>query len=951
MDTCHNLVEMLDEMVLVVDVETFDVLYMNRAAKMFKGAGSGDERKCYKIFEGYDSPCPFCPNAKLSRNKFYVWEFNNTRSRRHFVLKDKLIDWEGRAAKIQIAIDTTEEERVRTSVKEQLEQEQTLIDCIRSVTFTDQIEIGVQNLLMQITGFFQADRTFILECTEDKQHISNTYEWCAPGIPKQKPQLQNLELNHYARWRESFEYHNKLFCDDVETLKLTYPSEYEELTRQGVSRLYAVPMVTSGETFGFIGIDNPKKNLNNYELLESLTFFLMNEIFKRRLLNTLEAANRELEVQNERFKILQGFTKEIVYEYFFDSDIMEYTVAGKKIQRLENFSKNIHKVIYRDDIASVWETSKAIRAGNGNQELEIRVGLEPGEYQWYRAVSGSIYDKEDRPVRLTGKLINIDNLKHRQAMDEITLQQMQLAINRTYTLVMTVYMERDLYSIVHYNEEILNLDRQGTFSGFISQLHDLVSVKDRHFLDMIKDSPDFSGSLINNQISNIEISIESEKHGTHWYEITYTMFENGYSNERLLLLLARNIDYKKDIEESLRRTLRNAEIAGQAKTDFLSQMSHDIRTPLNGIIGMTKIAQRSDGDLMRISDCLNKITTSSEYLLMLINNILDMSKIESGKTELILESMSIDQLLNEMTQIYQPQMENKHVEFIVRKKFLDVDCVIADKLKISQIISNLLSNAYKYVSENGRVRLVAEQNKIDEHRVFLMFMVEDNGIGMSEEFLAKLYDPFEQEKNLETDMRRGSGLGLSICKSLVAMMEGHIQVTSEKGKGSCFKVELPLEIGENNEAENTVYDVLSEADPDTLKGKKVLLVEDNSLNAEIAEFFLSSAGMETDIAANGEEAVKCFENSPEGYYDIILMDIMMPVMNGLEASVTIRHTGRTDAATVPIIAMTANAFKEDVTKSLSHGMDDHITKPLDTERMFPLLSYWIKRGRERNHPL
>lgn len=389
--------------------------------------------------------------------------------------------------------------------------------------------------------------------------------------------------------------------------------------------------------------------------------------------------------------------------------------------------------------------------------------------------------------------------------------------------------------------------------------------------------------------------------------------------------------------EQLKNALEDAERANKAKTEFLSRMSHDIRTPMNGIIGMTALAKEELEHPEEVLDYLNKIDSSSQFLLGLINDILDMTKIESGFVTLKREPYPLQEMLNEIDTLIRPHCYSKDIAFELNTEGLVCDCVQWDKLRINQVLFNLLSNAVKFTPEGGKVTFLIRHLSRKDNIVKMQFIVRDTGIGIGKEFQEHMFEPFSQERQTEEIL--GTGLGLAIVKNLVSLMGGTITLNSERGKGSEFVVELEAEVCENLEQK---MDVSTEIDDSLLEGKKVLLCEDHPINIQIAKKMLEKKGMLVTCAKNGVEAVRRFEESDENEYDIVLMDILMPGMDGLEATRTIRALDRADARMVPIIAMTANAFQEDVRKSLEAGMNGHLAKPVDTKQLFRTLKCCIK---------
>ena len=376
--------------------------------------------------------------------------------------------------------------------------------------------------------------------------------------------------------------------------------------------------------------------------------------------------------------------------------------------------------------------------------------------------------------------------------------------------------------------------------------------------------------------------------------------------------------------------LQIAENANKAKTDFLSNMSHDIRTPMNAIIGMTSLIRHDAGNKDKVIEYADKIDISSQHLLGIINDVLDMSKIEAGKTVFKYTDFSMPDLIEELNTIFQPQIAERNQTLMVIKENIRHEWVNGDQVHLMQIFSNLLSNAVKYTQEGGKIQFLVEECETNSSvYAKYRFLVSDNGMGMSADFKETIFDAFTRAESSVTNKIQGTGLGMAITKNLVEAMGGTIDVESELGQGSCFEVLIDLRIAEDRSVSSTVQEEKNEQNDNIFQGMRFLCAEDNELNAEILTELLKIEGAECTICENGEEILKTFEKSAPGDYDMILMDVQMPVMNGYEATKAIRRSSHELAKKIPIIAMTANAFSEDIQHSLAAGMNAHVSKPVE----------------------
>ena len=452
---------------------------------------------------------------------------------------------------------------------------------------------------------------------------------------------------------------------------------------------------------------------------------------------------------------------------------------------------------------------------------------------------------------------------------------------------------------------------------------------------------------------------KGETHVTHTYwtqtirqrpmlaEHHIVMYEDEENGDILAISYIRDITEEfhenavkieaENLNKRLRKEKEDAVSANETKGRFLSSISHDIRTPLNGIQGMLRIADAFPDNMKKQKECRDKIWIASNYLVSLVNNVLNMNRLENSTIELSEKPFDLIDLLMEIIAMTNIQIDAQGLHSVVDWKpgYINHRYLIGSEEGISRILLNLNSNAIKYNKKGGTVYCRCKELRCDGETAWLEFVTEDTGIGMEEEFLRHAFEPYTQEQHISLNSINGVGLGLTIVKETVALMGGTIQVESKINEGTRYTIVLPFKVDHHPKIDDDPKEHLS------LKGKKALLAEDNNLNMEIAKFQLEQEEIEVFTASNGKEAVEMFEASQPGFYDIILMDIMMPVMDGLEATRHIRSMNRRDSMTIPIVAMSANAFQEDVEKSLAAGLNEHLTKPLDEKKLTETMKKYL----------
>lgn len=467
------------------------------------------------------------------------------------------------------------------------------------------------------------------------------------------------------------------------------------------------------------------------------------------------------------------------------------------------------------------------------------------------------------------------------------------------------------------------------------------------------DSERISSSLTRkNPCETLDIKLSSGSKGYRWARFMIILSVVQEEKAESYLLTCSDITRQKRDEQqtidALNLAFASAQKANAAKNEFLSRVSHDIRTPMNAIIGTTSIAQTCVNDTAKIRACLDKISISSKHLMNLINEILDMSRIESGHLILIEEKFNLYDLIRDLILIAQPQMHIRNQNFSVNISSIKHADVIGDSTRMKQCFLNFITNAIKYTPDGGFITMSVFEKETERDGVALFeFIFEDNGYGMDSEFINHIFEPFSRNENFHGSNVQGTGLGMAIAYNIIRIMDGDIQVTSEPNAGSKFVITLYLKLQpeiadialETLQKDNSVTENASKNYD--FKGKRILIVEDNELNMELACDMLSLTGAETECATNGKEALEKIESSPLNYFDLILMDIQMPVMNGCEAAAAIRSLARSDVHSIPIFAMTANVYTHDIEQTRNAGMCEHIAKPINMETLFATIKKWL----------
>lgn len=640
------------------------------------------------------------------------------------------------------------------------------------------------------------------------------------------------------------------------------------------------------------------------------------------------------------------------WEYFPQSKEAFVGNMGKKLigsaPKLTNFPQSwlALNIIHPDDLREIHRMHSEILAGKKTASCQVRTFLE-GKYGWEKVKYTVIQrDAAGRAFKVIGTALSIQREKEMELRYNEQLNNRQVLIARAKG-----YCKLDVT-----NNKVLELANVAVGSNVqINSSADVLlrAMKARVAVESKKNEKDIaflcSGLLQAFHQGNTHWEFEMLYAFTPldktWVNAVLDILENPTTGQIEAYLSLLDIQKQKQTELQyqvhLEEALIKAEKASMAKGNFLSMMSHEIRTPMNVIIGFTDLALDECKD-KAITEYLKKINFSSKLLLGLINDILDMSKLESRKMELDCETVPVKEFIGRLVELIKPQFQAKNIAFTVTARGVKEKYLKLDKLHCQQIFMNIFSNAAKFTQENGKVEFVMLTESLSPDKVQVTIKAKDNGIGMSHEFLGKIFRPFEQENDVRVSKYAGTGLGMAITKKIVELMNGSITVKSEKDVGTEFTIVLPLAIGKADEVKNA--DLLAlDSNILNLTGVRVLIAEDQPINVEIVTKLLEKQKMFVDVTTNGKECLEKFKANPPNYYSAILMDVRMPIMDGLEATRCIRALNRPDGKTIPIIAMTANAFVSDQAETKSAGMNAHLAKPLDPQKMYQVLAKFVGR--------
>lgn len=825
-------------------------------------------------------------------------------------------------------------------------------------------------LLGNIGQITRSDRAYIFGIHEEEEcYYRNAYEWCQDGVTPQIENLQHVPAALIPRWDHTLRGGKAISIWDLETIKDAMPAEYDILHAQGIHSIAVLPIFAAGKFIGFIGLDNPDHAI--YDIASKMLQVISGHLGCIRshldAQETLRESRARLEEQLISLKRETYLVDALASDYRL---ILRCNLTRDTIETIKGvprcptgtsgvFSEWVRKaydeyVVHASapDFLSFFDRKQLLAALSTKQILSYRLEVIPDEagHRHLEIQIAPLHSIEDDQHKIAIGIRSIDDLvlreKCRNKEKEKAKSRLQFrkelisTIGKIYHAIYFFDLDKDTYMKITSNQDFQHvIGSEGCLSRSVPIAVNAF-VAPEHQASM---SAFLEPSTLSDRLREKDTLSEPYMNADGlWYLGRFIVKQRHPDGSVATLLYAmQDIDEIRQKElsyqEELRKSAREAQIASQAKTDFLRRMSHDIRTPINGILGMIEIADSHPADIEKLRDCRHKIHEAANMLLAMVNDILDMNKLESGRLEPESVPFDIWKLLMEVNHLAEIQAPAYGVTTHAKNPPFPVRRVIGSPTFLRRVLLNLAGNALKYNRRGGRIDFSCDKIEIKGDTAYFTLTCADTGIGMSEDFQKRAFEPFTQESNTARTRYMGTGLGLSIVKEFVSKMGGTIALESQEGVGSRFSLTVPFTIDHaSQEAETTSQS------PVSLAGLHVLLAEDNELNREIAVFLLEKEGMEITSCENGVEAVKAFRESPLGYYDLILMDIMMPVMDGYEASRQIRSLPRRDAAVIPIFAMTANAFQDDIEKSHKSGMNEHLTKPLHTQVMLDTIRKYVR---------
>ena len=803
------------------------------------------------------------------------------------------------------------------------------------------LDVLLQHLGMALDG----ERTYIFERNASGCD-DNTYEWVADGVEPEKENLQNLPQEVCASWYRNFSIGRHIVIENLEDIRETDPLQYENLKRQSIRSLVVVPLYNGEKIICFYWVDNPPAKSLEYasNMLQTAAYFIVSCLKQRNLVR---------ELQKRSYNVLQALSVDYlgIFQVNFDTDECEVYRNSEKMDMdwgaglVDGYQAAVGQYISRcvaprdqKKLTAVTKKEYVLSQLRTKKKFYVRYQVNDNVYGLkHMEIHFSATEKAEEENSAIFALRDVNAVVEQEEKYKLEARQnLEDILEGARTGIWTIELEEGCQPRMYTNRVM----------RMLLGVSDEIEPEEcyRHWFENIE--PEYV-EMVQEAVREIVETGRSEviypwKHpelGRIYVRcggVPDKTFKkpgvclNGYHQDITETMVAKGKQ-----EQAIMELLEKVRRANSAKSEFLSHMSHDLRTPINGILGMLSIIEKSQDDPERQRDCRNKIRVSTEHLLSMVNDVLQFSKMDSGRAAEEEESFALRDILENSIALLDERAKERGIRLTLEEIDIQHGRVIGNPLYLQQILMNIIDNAIKYNHPQGAVFVQAKEMSCRGDTAEYQFVVEDTGIGIGEEFKKHIFEPFTQEHKSARTHYNGVGLGMSIVKQLVDQMKGHIEVESQIGSGSMFRITLPMQIDGVRDAQAVDE---GQNETGTIDGMRVLLVEDNEINCEIIEFMLKDAGAEVVTANDGKEAVDAFAASAPETFDCVLMDLMMPVMSGYEAARVIRAMDRSDAKTVPIIALSANAFDEDVAMAKDAGMNEHLAKPVDMGKMFRVMN-------------
>lgn len=829
-------------------------------------------------------------------------------------------------------------QRENERLKMELAAEHFMVDEIGKLNRTQQLEVGLDEILRDLGEYTCADRVYVFE-TDEQLTSTNTMEWCADGVEPQIQNLTGLRFEDMPNWIVRFQEGKNILIGDLEEVKESMPQEYQLLKVQDIYTLIAFPIIFKEHLYGFIGVDNP--DMQKSRLIE-------------RILHQMgEYVGYRLEEEKNRHRQHKKIAEDSRKKYQKD---MENTLWGARIavwsaeldpgkeprmqgDRTMNYLLGIHRKVSEEERYRIWYERiepSYLEEVNASVRQILQRGYGEVLYQWNHPFLGKIWIRcggtLDRDYEDGSRILGYHQDVTKNEEIEQKYRDLTIATSQIYQDIYRIDLQNDLIEkLTSVGSSYKKAGKKESAGKTLAMLCEHSVTKEHReqmcaFLDLT--------TLPERLESSQYLVQEFQNEKGIWLRAAFLARKREKKNVFLMTHLIDDIKKKElNYQKELLHAVEDANRANEAKSDFLGRISHDIRTPINGILGMLDIEDQNFKNPDKLRECHDKIRYAASQLLDLVNNILDMSKIESGT--IVVEELPFDirEVIRSCWSMLEPMASRMNLSMEIATDAIRHPYLIGSRVHINQIFMNILSNAVKYNRPGGSIRVDAGIVDENAQQVTYRFVISDTGIGMSKEFQKHIFEAFSQENFGARTVYRGSGLGMSIVSRVIQILDGDIQVESEKGVGTSFAFTLTFAIDWKREQEESESDMAKD-----LSGMHILIVEDNELNQEIARYLLEEMHASVEAADNGQQALEMFRTSAPDTYDLILMDLMMPVMDGIQATQEIRNCARPDAKTVPIVAMTANLYSNDIWKAGQVGMTDYMTKPLNKGRLLKVIT-------------